>query len=144
MTGRGTSQRRKEVDCATCPWHGGFRTPCGHTVSLQGPRVLHRRDGTNMTASAIVEVVARAARRASLRNNGPHMLRHTFCSQLAMRGAPPRGIQELAGNRDLATTQRYMHLSPAAVQSAIQLLEQPPTAPRAGDILETGRPRSRT
>jgi site-specific recombinase XerD len=40
---------------------------------------------------------------------GVHILRHTFCSHLAMRGAPARAIQELAGHQDLATTQRYMH-----------------------------------
>ena len=32
-------------------------------------------------------------------------------------------IQELAGHRDLSTTQRYMHLSPAALDAAIRLLE---------------------
>ena len=52
-----------------------------------------------------------------------HRLRHTFCSHLAMRGAPARAIQELAGHMDLATTQRYMHLSPAAIDGAIRLLE---------------------
>jgi site-specific recombinase XerD len=68
----------------------------------------------------------------------PHILRHTFCSHLAMRGAATRAIQELAGHQDIGTTQRYMHLSPAAISSAIQLLEQPaPTLPR-GDIWETG------
>jgi site-specific recombinase XerC len=40
-----------------------------------------------------------------------------------MRGAPARAIQELAGHRDLVTTQRYMHLSPAAIESAIRLLD---------------------
>jgi site-specific recombinase XerD len=40
-----------------------------------------------------------------------------------MRGAPARAIQELAGHQDLSTTQRYMHLSPAALDSAIRLLE---------------------
>jgi hypothetical protein len=40
-----------------------------------------------------------------------------------MRGAPPRAIQELAGHRELGMTQRYMHLSPAALDSAIRLLE---------------------
>ena len=54
-----------------------------------------------------------------------HILRHTFCSHLAMRGAPARAIQELAGHADLTTTQRYMHLSPAALDSAIRLLDQP-------------------
>jgi site-specific recombinase XerD len=29
-----------------------------------------------------------------------------FCSHLAMRGAPPRAIQELAGHKDLSMTQR--------------------------------------
>ena len=52
-----------------------------------------------------------------------HILRHTFCSHLAMRGAPARTIQELAGHQDLGTTQRYMHLSPAALDAAIRLLE---------------------
>src|SRR6185503_11872508 len=54
---------------------------------------------------------------------GVHIRRHTFCSHLAMRGAPARAIQELAGHQDLATTQRYMHLSPAALDAAIRLLE---------------------
>ena len=53
------------------------------------------------------------------------MLRHTFCSHLAMRGAPARAIQELAGHANLTTTQRYMHLSPAAIEGAIRLLDQP-------------------
>ncbi len=54
---------------------------------------------------------------------GLHILRHTFCSHLAMRGAPARAIQELAGHQDLATTQRYGHLSPAALDAAIRLLD---------------------
>ena len=65
-------------------------------------------------------------------------MRHSFCSHLAMRGAPAKAIQELAGHRDLSTTQRYMHLSPAAVEGAIRLLEQPAPVSQFGDILETG------
>jgi len=55
-----------------------------------------------------------------------------------MRGAPARAIQELAGHRELGTTQRYMHLTPAALERAIQLLDN--SSPR-GDGLETGTPR---
>ena len=40
-------------------------------------------------------------------------------------GAPPRAIQELAGHQDLTTTQRYMHLTLAALVSAIKLLDKP-------------------
>ena len=73
---------------------------------LRGARVLYRGDGGVLTESALREAVARAARRANLRGTGPHILRHTFCSHLAMRGAPFRAIQEFAGHRDLSTTQR--------------------------------------
>jgi site-specific recombinase XerD len=75
----------------------------------------------------------RAGRRANVKP-GVHILRHTFCSHLAMRGAPARAIQELAGHQDLETTQRYMHLSPAALEAAILLLESGTHA--RGDMLE--------
>ena len=68
------------------------------------------------------------------RNRGVHVLRHTFCSHLAMRGAPARAIQELAGHKDLTTTQRYMHLSPRAIEEAIRLLEEPPPQVRGGIV----------
>ena len=61
--------------------------------------------------------------------SGVHILRHTFCSHLAMRGAPVRAIQELAGHADLTTTMRYMHLSPASLQQAIRLLDARAEAP---------------
>jgi Phage integrase family len=68
------------------------------------------------------------------RERGVHRLPHTFCSHLAMRGAPARAIQELAGHMDLATTQRYMHLSPAAIEGAIRLLDQAKPVHGFGDI----------
>ena len=64
-----------------------------------------------------------------------HILRHTFCSRLAMRGATAKSIQELAAHQHLSTTQRYMHLSPAARESAIRLLDAPA---ETGHGLETG------
>ena len=48
----------------------------------------------------------------------------TFCSHLSMQGAPVVAIQVLAGHTDLSTTPRYMHLSPAALECAIELLER--------------------
>ncbi len=52
-----------------------------------------------------------------------------------MRGAPARAIQELAGHQDLSTTQRYMHLGAATLDSAIQLLEPDD---RRGNNVATG------
>jgi integrase len=89
---------------------------------LRGARVMGQRDGSPLTQKIVQDHVRRAVRRAQLAKGGVHRLRHTFCSHLAMRGAPARAIQELAGHMDLTTTQRYMHLSPAAIEGAIRLL----------------------
>jgi site-specific recombinase XerD len=91
-----------------------------------------------LTEKRVQTLLLRAAQRAGLQNNGPHMLRHSFCSHLAMKGAPVRAIQELAGHKDLSTTQRYMHLSPSALVAAIHLLDQANCEKFRGDMVETG------
>jgi site-specific recombinase XerD len=97
--------------------------------------VLCQDDGQPLTQQMVQYRVLRASRRAKLSQDGVHILRHTFCSHLAMRGAPARAIQELAGHHDLATTKRYMHLSPAALDAAIRLLETGKERSR-GEIVE--------
>ena len=105
---------------------------------LRSTRVLCQDDAMPFTRQIVQTRAMRAARRTGLQHcasgkgGGVHILRHTFCSHLAMRGAPARAIQELAGHADLTMTQRYMHLSPAALDSAIRLLEQPAGPPRSG------------
>ena len=83
----------------------------------------------------------RAQRRAVLPATGAyHILRHTFCSHLAMQGATAKAIQELAGHANLTTTMRYMHLSPGAKDAAIRLLDRRPTHDGGGELGETERP----
>ena len=105
---------------------------------LRSPRVLCEADGQPLTQNMVRGRVRKAARKANLAQEGVHILRHTFCSHLTMKGAPVRAIQELAGHKDITTTQRYMHLSPAAVASAIRLLENRNPVSESGDIVETG------
>ena len=52
------------------------------------------------------------------------VLRHTFCSHLAMLGAAPRAIQELAGHRHITTTMKYTHLAPSQLHEAVGLLDR--------------------
>ena len=105
---------------------------------LKGRRVVCHASGGSFTMKMVQDAVRRAAQRAKVTHEGVHALRHTFCSHLAMRGAPAMAIKELAGHQDLSTTQRYMHLSPAAIDDAIRLLDRRGNAPTFGEILETG------
>ena len=103
---------------------------------LRTGRVLINGKGEPLTQKVVQATVARVARRAHVQP-GVHILRHTFCSHLAMRGAPARAIQELAGHKDLATTQRYMHLTPAAVEAAIRLLDGSGAGRQSGRMVES-------
>jgi len=86
-------------------------------------RILVDQHGQSLTQK-VVQGIMPGVGPARQRPEGGAHLRHTFCSHSAMQGAPSRAIQELAGHRDLATTQRYMHLSPAALEAGIRLLER--------------------
>jgi integrase len=71
---------------------------------LKSKRVLCLDDGAPLTQDPVGEYVRKAGRKANLRASGAHRLRHTFCSHLAIRGAPARAPHGLAGHQDLMTT----------------------------------------
>jgi integrase len=107
---------------------------------LRSSRVLCQDNGSPLTWNIARKQVQRAIRHAGITvtgTSGIHRLRHTFCSHLAMRGAPARAIQDLAGHQDLSTTQRYMHLSPTAIDAAIRLLDTPGINASRGNMLAT-------
>lgn len=94
---------------------------------LRGERVLYTDDGESITAKVLQRWMGKAQRRAGLRATGAiQILRHTFCSHLAMRGAPALAIQRLAGHKNLSTTLGYMHLADGEKERAIRLLDDRP------------------
>jgi integrase len=95
---------------------------------LRGDRVLYTDAGETVTAKVLQKWMARAQKRAGLKAGGAiHILRHTFCSHLAMKGATALAIQNLAGHEDLTTTLGYMHLAQGETNRAIRLLDSLPS-----------------
>jgi integrase len=84
--------------------------------------VLVDEDGDPLNLEMMRWNLPRLCRKAQIMVVGWHSLRHTFCSHLALGGAPSRVIQELAGHASVSTTLRYMHLVPGATDQAIALL----------------------
>lgn len=62
---------------------------------------------------------------AKLPDVSAHTLRHTFASRLVQRGVSIYEVQKLLGHADIRMTERYSHLAPSSLDSAIQKLEQP-------------------
>jgi integrase len=48
-----------------------------------------------------------------------HCLRHTYCSHLVMAGIPLRTVQVLAGHASIKTTEKYAHLAPDYLKTAV-------------------------
>lgn len=97
----------------------------------RGPFVLMHEDGTRWTGDAIEWRVRQTQWRAGFRTASTlrkergksHKLRHSCGSRLAAKGAPALAIKKILGHRDISTTEKYMHLAPRDLESAIMLLE---------------------
>ncbi len=81
-------------------------------------------EGTRWTQKQADLRLEGVCRRAGLREIGWRVLRHTFCSHLAMLGVAAQTIQKLAGHSSLFVTERYTHLSPEHAGAAIRSLDR--------------------
>jgi len=84
--------------------------------------VFGQPNGQPLTSELARAALKRISKRASLRNLGWHVLRHTYATQLVSAGVSIRTVQELPGHADIKMTMRYAHVAPAALHEAILVL----------------------
>lgn len=77
--------------------------------------------GEGLTRQGFWKTLKKIATIAGLEQSlHPHMLRHTFATDLLKSGMDLRALQMLLGHADLQTTQVYTHIAPDHLQNVIK------------------------
>lgn len=108
VLGKGNRQRRVPFGSHARAALQGWRDESG---GGDAQPVFPGRKGGPITQRAIQIRIRQLAQRQGLfKHVHPHMLRHSFASHILESSGDLRGVQELLGHADIATTQIYTHL----------------------------------
>lgn len=83
--------------------------------------------GRRIDRTAVWKMVKRYAKAAGIvKEISPHTLRHSFATHLLENGADLRVIQEMLGHSNIATTDRYTHISQRHLSEAFEAFHPRP------------------
>ena len=88
---------------------------------VTGPIIASQRGG-HFSANSLAQVFARIYAGVGFTDASSHSGRRWFITELAKKGVTSKTIMELAGHKQLSTTQRYIEVTDHMKAQAVQLL----------------------
>ncbi len=81
-------------------------------IPLTNKGTYSEQEGRRLTPRSVERIVSKYARAAGISKKvTPHVIRHSFATDLLRNGADIRSVQELLGHANIATTQIYTHIT---------------------------------
>ena len=77
-------------------------------------------NGKPLTRQGAWQILKQLCFKAGIEPLSPHRLRHAFATHLLAQGMSLRSLQKLLGHSDLTTTERYLDVEPAHLQTLIR------------------------
>lgn len=97
---------------------------CGGAMKdpVKNAKCVKLLEDEGMPVNEVKNAFRTALKRAGIENFRFHDLRHTFASQMILKGASLKVVQEILGHKNISMTMRYAHLSQEHKREAISLL----------------------
>lgn len=91
--------------------------------NIKNKPIFPSRDGATLTGDHILKIVHQAAQQAGITQRiTPHVLRHSFATEMYQQNVPLDEIEDMMGHENNAETALYIHVPEKLKKQALELI----------------------